>query len=55
MDELVNRLEAEKAIHKAIIDECFKNRKTSAGQYSAVAVAALRALPPADARIAKKK
>jgi hypothetical protein len=44
-DDNISRLAAEKAIHKAIADQCLTNGNTSAGQYLAVAVKAIRALP----------
>ena len=45
MTDAISRQAVEKAIHDAIGRQCLQNRKTSAGEYSAVAIAAVRAIP----------
>ena len=45
MTDTIPRQAVEKAIHDAIGKQCLQNHKTSAGEYSAVAIAAVRAIP----------
>jgi hypothetical protein len=45
MTDTISRQEAEKAVHNAICEQCLQNHKTSAGEYSTVAIAAIKALP----------
>jgi hypothetical protein len=45
---LINRDDAERVVHAAIFDLCMKDKNTCAGDYSAYALEALRALPVSD-------
>jgi len=46
MTDAISRQAVEKAVHDAIATQCLQNHKTSAGEYSAIAIAAVRAIPP---------